>query len=242
MDLVEQAHWNRLYEDIEPALANEDDTIRRWIEKFVPEGEGSCLEIGCFPGTYLAVFGELGYQLNGIDRAPGVETTLPSWLELKGYRVGEFEKADFSDFAPRRKFDVVSSFGFIEHFHDWARVLKRQASFVKTGGLLVVTVPNFRGVVQRALHLLLDGQNYRRHNIASMNPDLWTAAIVDMDFEVVYSGYFGSFGFWNEEQRRGRIRNEALYYVYRLMPALQKMLPEDKAAYSPFCGLIARKR
>jgi hypothetical protein len=40
------------------------DEIRKWIENHLQPSDsgGSLLEIGCFPGAYLAVFGDLGYE------------------------------------------------------------------------------------------------------------------------------------------------------------------------------------
>ena len=78
MNLVPQEYWDKGYETLELDIAPKDDTVRRWIELFFSNrGKGRCLEIGCFPGRYLAVFGELGYELNGIDLTPRVESDLP---------------------------------------------------------------------------------------------------------------------------------------------------------------------
>ena len=242
MDFIDQKHWDNAYETCEFEAAPIDDLLRRWVERLVLRGKGRCLEIGCFPGTYLAVFGELGYELHGIDLTPRVEDELPNWLRSRGYRVGEFRRSDFLSCNVGQKYEIVCSFGFIEHFADWPDVLIKQASLVRKGGYLVVSTPNFSGFIQRLLHFTLDRENYDRHNVYSMNPVSWKKIIRCMDFDILYSGYFGSFGFWNEEQRRGRLQNELLYLVYRLMPHLQKILPCDMKSYSPFCGLIAKKR
>ncbi len=241
MEFVEQKHWDRTYEDCEFQVAAEDDLLRRWIERHIPKGDGSCLEIGCFPGTYLSVLGDLGYELNGIDLTPRVEYDLPNWLRVRGYRIGEFSRSDFRSFPSDQKYDVVCSFGFIEHFADWPDVLIKQALLVNENGHIVVSAPNFHGVVQKMLHLSLDRKNYSRHNVASMKPALWKRIVRDMGFNVLFSGYFGAFGFWVEEQRRNRIQKEALYHLHKLMPHIQKVLPKDKMLYSPFCGLIAKR-
>jgi len=242
VECVEQAYWDTTYRDCHLEAASDDDLLRTWIEAFVPPGEGSCLEIGCFPGKCLSVFGDLGYELNGIDLTPRVDDELPDWLKQRGYRVGEISQGDFRDYRTTRKYDVVCSFGFIEHFEDWPDILIKHAMLVDKGGYLIVSTPNFHGFVQRILHVILDRENHRRHNIAAMRPVLWSKLIRDMDFNVLFSGCFGLFGFWNEEQPRNRVQNEALYYIYRLMPRLQKILPENKTSYSPFCGLVAKKK
>ena len=209
MEFLNQKHWDSAYATCELEAAPIDDLLRKWIEKLVPRGRGRCLEVGCFPGTYLAVFGELGYELHGIDLTPRVEDELPDWLRNRGYEVGKFTRSNFLSCDVGLKYEIVCSFGFIEHCEDWPDLLIKQASLV---------------------------------NVHSMNPASWKKIIRYMDFDILYSGYFGPFGFWNEEQRRGRMQNELLYLVYRLMPHLQRILPCDSKSYSPFCGLIAKKR
>ena len=38
------------------------ERVRDWLERHVPRGTGSAVELGCVPGNYLAVLGELGYE------------------------------------------------------------------------------------------------------------------------------------------------------------------------------------
>jgi len=47
----------------------------------------------------------------------------------------------------REKFDLVVSFGVVEHFEDTAECLRSIAAFLKPGGLLVTTIPNITGIV-----------------------------------------------------------------------------------------------
>jgi len=242
VEYVEQKHWDSIYETHEFSCASEDNEIRTWIEDYVPRGTGACLEIGCYPGTYLSVLGELGYEVSGIDLTPDVEEKLPYWLKKQGYRVGEFLRGNFLEYNTSRKYDVVCSFGFLEHFQDWSGVLRKQAELVEHGGYLVISTPNFGGLVQRFLHVTLDRENYNRHNVSSMNPRRWKRSAKKMGFEVIFSGCFGEFGFWNEEQKRNWLQKETLYYVHKYMPLIKRVLPKDKRLYSPFCGLVAKKK
>jgi SAM-dependent methyltransferase len=126
-NFCEQRLWDDGYVQAELFVAPPDDLIRRWLQKHVPSGQGSCLELGCFPGRYLAVLGELGYEVNGIDLTPRVEQDLKPWLQRQGYRVGEFIRDDVFTHAFRRRYDIVCSFGLIEHFEDWPGLLRRHA-------------------------------------------------------------------------------------------------------------------
>jgi len=170
-----QEYWEREYQSYNLHIAKKKDIVRRWIESHIAPVDSehrTCLEIGCHPGRFLAVFGELGYELFGIDYATNV-ANLPGWLKRRGYRVGTFWAEDFTRFAPQRTFDVVASFGFIEHFTDWEDILERHAALVSDKGYLVLEAPNFTGTFQHWLHSNFDQVNYARHHIPAMDIEKW---------------------------------------------------------------------
>ena len=239
-----QEYWNREYRSCNLHIAKKRDIIRRWIESHVaPAGSAgsTCLEIGCYPGRFLAVFGELGYELFGVDFAADL-AALPAWLEQRGYRVGSFWAQDFSCFAPERKFDLVASFGFIEHFTDWEEILARHAALVDDKGCLVIEAPNFTGAFQHWLHSGLDQLNYARHHIPAMDIAKWAAFLQRSGFDITYCGYFGAFRFWTEPQPRTLTQRSILAGLRMLQPALRLVLPPDRKAYAPFCGVIATRK
>jgi SAM-dependent methyltransferase len=240
MNLAETTFWDRLYANLRLGIAARHKPVRQWIERWVPSGTGTCFEIGCYPGRYLAVFGELGYRLSGIDQSSRVLDRLPQWLNSRGYRLGSFHNEDFFEFHQRTKerFQVVCSFGFIEHFSDWRTVLEMHAGLVGSGGLLVVSVPNFRGAVQRRLRELLDHDNLSRHNLATMAPQEWAAHLEPLGFEVQFAGSFGRFDFWSDSEL-SLWRRTGVLGVKALLPLL-RLLPES-GLYSPHCGIIARR-
>lgn len=240
MNLADSAFWDKLYFNLPMRIAPRHKPVRQWIEQWVPPGSGTCLEIGCYPGRYLAVFGELGYSLSGIDLTSHVLDRLPEWLVSSGYNLGDFHQEDFFDYCSQteQRFDVVCSFGFIEHFTDWDYVLELHASLVKPGGLLVVSVPNFRGRFQRWLHELLDHDNLERHNLTAMLPREWAALLASQNFQVQFAGCFGRFDFWSDS-KLSLWRRVVNWGVKVLLP-LFRCLPESDL-YAPHCGIIARK-
>lgn len=241
MDYVSQNYWDNSYQSINFSVLPQNDPIRIWLKNYTPKRKGTCLEIGCFPGGILSFFGDLGYELNGIDLTPRVENDLPNWLQSKGYRVGNFTRADFTtyDFGTTQH-DIVASFGFIEHFSDWHEILIKQAALVKKGGLFIVVTPNFRGIVQRMLHIWLDKKNYARHNTESMRPDQWDTIVVRNGFEVIFCGHFGNFMFWVDDEQRNWLQKLIINLIQSSTKRFLKYLP-NSPAYSPFCGLIGRK-
>ena len=239
--LAPQQYWDQGYEKLTLDIAPQEDPVRIWLQKHLSTGTGSALELGCFPGRYLAVLGELGFELNGIDLTPRVETDLPKWVKRSGYRNGEFVRADVWTHNFNRQFDVVASFGLIEHFEEWPQLLSRHAQLVKQDGWLVVSVPNFRGCIQQCLHRWLDQDNLARHNLQAMDAQEWWKVVQPLGFNPVFCGCFGRFDFWEGGQKGLSWTQKIALKIIRKSLPLLKYLP-DFYAYSPYCGLIAQKR
>ena len=174
MDFVAQNYWDESYEKYVFSKTPESDPIRQLLQKHLNgDKQTSVLELGCFPGRYLQVFGEMGFALNGIDTTPRVEYDLPSYLNEQGFGVEIFIQGDALTHQFDQKYGIVCSFGFIEHFEEWNLVIERHLSLLENKGILIITVPNFSGFFQYFYHLIFDKPNLKRHNISSMNPSKW---------------------------------------------------------------------
>ena len=157
----------------------------------------SALEVGCYPGGFLHYLGKrFGYTVSGIDVVPGT-ADLAATLTGEGLRVGQIIHADFLTEPARPVFDLVCSFGFVEHFDDPASVIARHAQWLRPGGLLVVTVPHFRRG-QWLLHRWLDRTSLNVHNIEAMSPALIRGAFTRAGVQPVHVGRFGTCEFWVE--------------------------------------------
>jgi 2-polyprenyl-3-methyl-5-hydroxy-6-metoxy-1,4-benzoquinol methylase/glycosyltransferase involved in cell wall biosynthesis len=238
---VNQNYWDDSYKRVELVRADAYDPVRQFIQSAVPRGQGTCLEIGCYPGRYLSVFGELGYTVSGIDLTPNVVSVLPEWLLAQGFSTGSFRQSDFFEIDFTEKYDIVCSFGFLEHFCDYQTVIINHARLVKEGGLLVLTCPNFRGWIQRLLHILVDQKNMKRHHIPAMNPYDWGALVKENGFEIIRCDYFGLFDFWVDIQERNRLQTEIVRFIEANKKRIARGVTANTAAFSPYCGLVARR-
>jgi SAM-dependent methyltransferase len=70
-------------------------------------------------------------------------------------------------FAPA-SFDVVYSFGVIEHFDDPRPMVQKHFDLLRPGGTAIITVPHF-GAGYGWLARRLDRKNYDIHNISIMS-------------------------------------------------------------------------
>lgn len=242
MNLVPDNYWANAYRELVLDVAPPQDILRLWLENNIPVAKSAtCFEFGCFPGRYLAVLGKMNYKLYGVDLAARVTTDLPLWLKQQGFQVGCFVQEDVFAFASQSEmtYDLVCSFGFMEHFADWQEILELHTGKVSKGGLLVVTVPNFAGLLQRSLHVLLDAENMKRHNIRAMCPDKWKDYLLSAGFSVQFHGSIGHFDFWIENPNANRFQIIGSALVKKMIPFL-RCFPPCKI-YSPFYGVIARK-
>lgn len=122
------------------------------------------LEIGCGNSVFLTYFKkEFGFDIYGLDYSEfGCKQT--EKIFERDQVDGKVILADA--FQPPldyiEKFDVVCSFGVVEHFENTAATLKAFSKFVKPGGILISTMPNFKGATG-TLHKLLNKPVYDVH-------------------------------------------------------------------------------
>ncbi|QKJ30431.1 class I SAM-dependent methyltransferase [Mucilaginibacter mali] len=240
MNIVPQEYWDAGYENIAIRKASDTDPISQVIRAYIPPAQpnGHAFEIGCYPAQFLCVLGDMGYTLNGVDATPRV-AALPVALANLGYTTGKFENNRFED-LDKVKYDVVASFGFIEHFTNWPAVIKAHTEFLKPGGYLIITTPNFKGLFQYLYHRLVDNPNLERHVVSSMSPRKWKKQLERAGMTVIASGYTGNF-FWDEAQRNSifyRVVKRAFTRIFKLVNSIAPNHP----SIGSYCYIVAKSK
>jgi len=122
------------------------------------------LEIGCGNSVILPYLAkEFGFEIYGLDYSE--QGCRQSELILKRDGVqGKIYHGDAFNPDPGliATFDVVCSFGVVEHFPDTSGTIRSFAQFLKPGGLLITSVPNMKGVTG-LLHKWLNRPVYDIH-------------------------------------------------------------------------------
>jgi 2-polyprenyl-3-methyl-5-hydroxy-6-metoxy-1,4-benzoquinol methylase len=154
-------------------------------------GEGEVLELGCAPGAMLLTLHELrpGHRYSGIDFAPAGLEVARAQLAASGVEAtlhsGDIRTAEIP------AADLVMSFGLIEHFDSPVEVMADHRRFVKPGGMVAVTVPNYAH--PRVVKLLrrFSPETLATHNLEIMSPAAMVAALTSAGFTEVEAGYAG---------------------------------------------------
>jgi SAM-dependent methyltransferase len=235
-----QPYWDALYE--RRRLAYDEDSVlfKDVFDRYLPTG-GSCFEVGCYPGNFLIYLGRrFGYSVSGIDATPGVAAEMEPFLLAHGVRIGQFYHGDVFKTPVEGQFDVVCSFGFVEHFPDVREVLRLHADLVAPGGRLVISCPNFRRV-QWLLHRWLDPQNLSRHVTSSMDLRLWRRNLAELGLQTLYAGYYGTFDFWTEDPIRSELQRVAKRAIVRVGRGIDRRINVPTSWFSPHMILIAQR-
>jgi 2-polyprenyl-3-methyl-5-hydroxy-6-metoxy-1,4-benzoquinol methylase len=152
------------------------------------------IEVGAYPGRYLAY---LSKKFNLIPTALDYNSDKSKIEEtFKKFNITEFEIliADFIKYTNEKKYDIVISNGFIEHFEDYHSIVKKHSELLKEGGTMLIMVPNKR-YVRKWFDWLCDYDNLKIHNTKCMSKNEFKNFASDNNLKVIAIGYFGSFAY-----------------------------------------------
>jgi len=198
LKLTEITFWDYYWANVElPSTVNLDFSFERCLTETLKSNlsgiKGEVLEAGCAPGKWLDFMAkEFGFKLNGIEYSKaGVNSTLRKF-QLLGLDSDTFLAGDFLQMKLCRRFDIVMSFGFIEHFTNADEVAKLHLLWLKPGGTLKLGVPNFSGI-NFLIQKMLDKTVLDKHNLNIMNLEYFASLANRFNLETTYLNYLGSF-------------------------------------------------
>ena len=168
---------------------------RRLLEALLdaPKTDGSLdvLELGCAPGAMLMQL----YALRSQHRYRGLDISATG-LDIARSRLREvgiaadLYEGDIRD-ADLPGADLVVSFGLAEHFADPADAMRYHRRFVKPGGMVAVTVPNYANPVVVRMLRRFNQETLATHNLAIMSVEAIRDALDRAGFVDVVSGHSG---------------------------------------------------
>lgn len=232
-NLTDRNFWKEYWSNYQYEKVPERSEFDAYFPQGTLPGNGrTSIEIGGFPGTMSLYFARRGYHPTLLDFY--VDPDIIRRLEKENGFAGDVIESiehDFFTFSTTRRWDLVFSIGFIEHFDDTADVIRRHVNLLKDGGRLLIVLPNFRGIngwVQRTF----DRRNYDAHNISSMIPSRLRNIVAGLPLTDTHVTYTRKPMLWLEPKpsRRNRIARR----IVRLFSHLLKLCPVKSRLLSPY--------
>lgn len=205
-------------------------------------GVRTLLEIGGFPGYYSVWVHRLGVAATLLDFV--VHRPILQQLE-KANQVPEGTtgviEADIFKLQPDTAYDLVMSNGLIEHFYDTEDIIRRHSQFLKPGGTLFISLPNFRGL-NGWFQKTFDPANYEKHNIGCMDPAYLQTVCQHIGLKNVEARYSGYFMLWLENEETQPLWVRAFKKLtWFPIKAFFKIFPFNTRAFSPYIVVTAVK-
>jgi SAM-dependent methyltransferase len=198
MNLTEILFWEDYWRNCAvPSEVNQSSPFDRCLAKTLVKRlsgiHGEVFEVGCAPGKWLAFMVKtFGMKANGIEYSDaGMKATRRNFQALN-LPIDTIIAGDFFDIRPEPRFDVVMSFGFIEHFDKPDAVVARHAAWLKPGGKLIIGVPNFSGIY-KPLQTILDRSILDKHNLNIMHLGYFRGLAQPLRLELQSLEYIASF-------------------------------------------------
>lgn len=204
---------------------------------------GACLiEIGCGGSRWLPYFcREFGYDISGIDYTVAGIRLSQAILDRAGVS-GQIVQGDLFEPPPDwiNRFDVVVSFGLVEHFENTAQVISACARYLRPGGRMITLVPTMRGLYGLAYRLLRPSV-FRKH--VPHSRDTLRQAHLEAGLQATYSDYVLGLPGVITEPVGARLSGRMAFAASRLYWRLERSgwgIPPNRYT-SPYALCIATK-
>lgn len=205
-------------------------------------GGRAAIELGGFPGNfsvYLKKYCNLNVTLIDYIVDPNVVEKL---FEINGLKFRDVNliEADVFSYDPERKYDLVCSFGLIEHFVDLEKILQCHLKFMNLDGILLITLPNFTGV-NGFLQYLFDRENLAIHNLKIMDIKLLKSVLIKLGLKKIDVQYYPSTQVWLEGLKyRSFLLKILVRVVNKLVFIFSNILGKKNKFFSDSIVIIAK--
>jgi 2-polyprenyl-3-methyl-5-hydroxy-6-metoxy-1,4-benzoquinol methylase len=259
--LSSQSYWDDVLKSARlPRVNSPKSYLYRVTMKFVDpiltsKKYKTFFEVGCGSSGWLPYFAKkYGYTVSGLDYSEIGCQLAEKNLELLGINHDRILCRDF--FAPDptdgKKFDVVFSYGVIEHFTNPEEIVGIFNRFLNDDGVMITLVPNFTGLNARITKTLMP-EVYNIHR--KITKEQLASYHVSNNLTVLKNEYAGIFSFgvmpliksdhWL--LRKNTFRRKVFIGIFNLadkvLSNLFKLIHFDipSRVFSPYVICIAKK-
>jgi 2-polyprenyl-3-methyl-5-hydroxy-6-metoxy-1,4-benzoquinol methylase len=261
MDKAGKAYWDELWKDgplpkaVNPRQRGLNNYVDRKFHEYFTNVFSSfdtkgkkLLEVGCARSAWLPYFAkEFGFEVWGVDYSESGCEQARRILVNEGVK-GNIVFTDFFSPPPELigTFDVVVSFGVVEHFLNTIDCISAFGRFLQAGGLMITSVPNMSGL-NGSLQKLLARAVFDIH--VPLNQEALAEAHSRGGLTVSSCQHFLpiNLSVVNIENLRGSVRYAMItrlnWWLTKLVWAVDSLAPviRRNAWSSPYINCLARK-
>jgi len=242
-ELTSKKYWYEYWKGkpkIDSSIIAKDFLFHEVLNKYVPKKEKiTFLEIGGYPGKWAIFFAKY-WSANStlldryIDRE--VIQALSKTNAVENINIIE---GDVFDLSVDKKFDVVMSAGFIEHFSDVPSVVDKHVDYLKPNGILIMSVPNLLGL-NGLLQKVVDRETYDTHFLETMNDQKLKEIVSSRGLDIEYISYHSKFGVWLEDINNKPRWVRRLVYLINIIGKF--LVRFESRVFSPYLIVVAKNK
>jgi len=250
MKLTDKTRWQY---SLQPSYKLINDVLQRdeWISvisEILPNRKADYIELGCAPGTYTAALvKDKPWSVYGIDYSDDADLFTQT-LHIVGKNAILYRE-DLFNFSMPQKYDIVASYGLVEHFRgsSFEEIMALHDQYTKEDGYIVIAVPNFTGAPY-VFHYIFDRPDLDNHNIDTMQPNTIATWLREKGYDILFNDYVGVMRLWGNTGWRSSWLSAKCVAAFAV--GLSKLaLLVDKLgislrgrSWSPYLLVIAQRR
>ena len=223
-EITDRTYWENYYSksnisrDEIIRICSEYDFFFDTLIKSCSNQPKTIIEIGAYPGRFLAyVSSRYSLEATALDFNSDIKKINESFTSMGGV-LKEIIQADFLSYDPQRKYDIILSNGFIEHFKESEEVLDRHIRYLNPGGAIMVMIPNKR-YLRKWYGWLVDHENLKAHNLKCMNLSIFRNFAQRNNLDTKHLSYYGGFAY-----RVHQSLNFLQKVIYKITRAISKRI------------------
>jgi SAM-dependent methyltransferase len=241
--LTSQKFWKNYWSDDKVALMlNKKPKFSEIIQELTDKDVNSFIEIGGFPGVFaFYVKKNLKIESTLLDSYID-KNKLKKVANFYGIKIKDVNiiKADFLKYNSKKKYDLVFSSGFIEHFENLQKIIRLHLNLLNEGGKLLITVPNFLGL-NGYLQKKFDPSNYKAHNLKAMDINELQKILRKFGVKKSKVYYYGYSGVWFENLEEKPFYLKFLVYSFYILKTPLGLFNINSKLLSPHIVIEAIK-
>lgn len=238
--LTDKTYWDNAYSRFHVKTINTCIFASIFSRLLSKNSKIRILEIGCGGGDFLCYFTKVfNYLPYGLDFSDGIEKTKATF-KFNGLPEPTLYKEDLFNWRSDVTFDIVCSFGFVEHFIDSDLIFKKHVDLLSKGGLLIISIPNLKKI-QYLLHYISDGPTLNIHNFDIMSLKKIEKICNGLNLRIIYLNYYKTFDFWADSN--SLIAKNLSFLIAKISQLINLFFGDNhpNAVLSPHIVCIAKK-